>query len=183
MSRVKLSTRFGTCALTCGLSSRGMHLLLLCATWSGMWNEHGAIPKHVVDVLMPRVAQSKATQARVLAELTLPMWGEPLLAAQVGGFLINPRLLDFVRDGTDWDRSYTPEVIERDRRTCRYCGIECYEDLTIDHLFPRSRGGGDGIENLVVACRSCNSRKSDRTPEEAGMVLLPVPATGKGVVE
>ena len=45
------------------------------------------------------------------------------------------------------------------------------EDLTIDHVIPRSRGGVSSWENCVLACMSCNKRKADRTPEQAGMRL------------
>jgi CRISPR/Cas system Type II protein with McrA/HNH and RuvC-like nuclease domain len=48
-------------------------------------------------------------------------------------------------------------------------------DLTLDHVIPLSRGGWDGWDNVVTACRSCNNRKGDDTPEEAGMKLLRKP--------
>jgi 5-methylcytosine-specific restriction endonuclease McrA len=60
-------------------------------------------------------------------------------------------------------------VLKRDRNTCQYCGAR--DQLTIDHVLPKSRGGRDSWENLVTACVSCNNRKGDRTPEEAGMAL------------
>lgn len=59
--------------------------------------------------------------------------------------------------------------------TCAYCGRKTSE-LTLDHVLPRSRGGQSTWENLVSACQPCNHRKSDRTPEEAGMKLLRKPA-------
>src|SRR5581483_5747057 len=49
--------------------------------------------------------------------------------------------------------------------------------LTRDHVVPVSRGGGNGWENCVTACRDCNQKKDDRTPEEAGLKLLAVPYT------
>jgi 5-methylcytosine-specific restriction endonuclease McrA len=49
--------------------------------------------------------------------------------------------------------------------------------LTRDHVVPASRGGSSAWENCVTACRHCNQRKDDRTPEEAGMKLLAVPYT------
>ena len=55
------------------------------------------------------------------------------------------------------------DILDRDRRLCAYCGKKAD---TIDHVFPRSRGGADSWENLVAACRRCNNRKADRTPEE-----------------
>lgn len=47
---------------------------------------------------------------------------------------------------------------------CVYCGEE--KKLTRDHKTPLSRGGSDGIENIVPACLSCNSRKGRKTAEE-----------------
>jgi hypothetical protein len=47
--------------------------------------------------------------------------------------------------------------------------------LTRDHVVPFSRGGRDVWMNVVTACRSCNERKSDRTPERAGMELVYLP--------
>jgi 5-methylcytosine-specific restriction endonuclease McrA len=71
-------------------------------------------------------------------------------------------------------------IFARDQHTCQYCGIVlAATKLTIDHIIPKSRGGGDTWENLVSACKDCNHRKADRTPEEAGMVLIkkPLPVT------
>jgi 5-methylcytosine-specific restriction endonuclease McrA len=43
--------------------------------------------------------------------------------------------------------------------------------LPIDHVIPRSKGGKHSWDNVVIACEPCNSRKGDRTPLEAAMVL------------
>ena len=59
-------------------------------------------------------------------------------------------------------------VFARDRHICQYCGSNA-ENL--DHVVPRSRGGMHTWENVVAACRKCNTRKGDRTPDEAGMLL------------
>lgn len=64
-------------------------------------------------------------------------------------------------------------VMRRDRGRCQYCGSR--DRLTIDHVFPKSRGGKDTWENLVAACVPCNNRKGDRTPEEAGYELARKP--------
>lgn len=61
-------------------------------------------------------------------------------------------------------------VLERDRHTCQYCNYKG-EELTLDHVIPRSRGGGDSWENLVTACVRCNIKKGNRTPREAQMSL------------
>lgn len=60
-------------------------------------------------------------------------------------------------------------VFKRDNHQCQYCGVA--KDLSLDHVFPRSRGGKTSWDNLVAACRSCNGKKGDYTPEEAGMKL------------
>ena len=64
-------------------------------------------------------------------------------------------------------------IMKRDGNKCQYCGVG--RNLTIDHVFPRSRGGRDSWENLVTACDDCNVRKGNRTPDEAGMSLKKKP--------
>jgi 5-methylcytosine-specific restriction endonuclease McrA len=59
-------------------------------------------------------------------------------------------------------------VMRRDGHTCVYCGSK--NNLTIDHMIPKSRGGRDEWENLVTACGECNFVKDDRTPEEWGIM-------------
>jgi 5-methylcytosine-specific restriction endonuclease McrA len=58
-------------------------------------------------------------------------------------------------------------VFLRDSFTCQYCS-SC-EDLTFDHVTPRSRGGRTTWENIVTACARCNLGKGGRTPREADM--------------
>lgn len=58
-------------------------------------------------------------------------------------------------------------VFLRDRFTCQYCGAQ--DDLTFDHLIPRSRGGQTLWENVVAACSPCNLRKGSHHPREVGM--------------
>lgn len=71
-------------------------------------------------------------------------------------------------------------LFARDRNRCQYCGrIFTTSDLSIDHVNPRSRGGGDTWENLVCACIRCNARKGGRTPEQAGMKLVKAPVRPK----
>jgi 5-methylcytosine-specific restriction endonuclease McrA len=69
-------------------------------------------------------------------------------------------------------------LFQRDRNLCLYCGdIFPTSHLTRDHVMPASRGGHNVWENCVTACRECNQKKDDRSPEEAGMKLLAVPFT------
>jgi 5-methylcytosine-specific restriction endonuclease McrA len=68
-------------------------------------------------------------------------------------------------------------VAKRDYYTCQYCGAQPgWGSITIDHVVPRSQGGASTWTNCVAACVSCNARKADRTPEQAGMHLRHRPA-------
>ena len=63
-------------------------------------------------------------------------------------------------------------VFKRNHYTCQYCGGQPGgEELTIDHVLPRSQGGVSSWENCVLACMACNKRKADHTPEQAGAKL------------
>ena len=64
-------------------------------------------------------------------------------------------------------------IFVRDRFRCQYCGQRKEAgELTLDHIQPRSRRGRSVPENLVTACSECNTRKGNRTPQEARMPLL-----------
>ena len=64
-------------------------------------------------------------------------------------------------------------IFIRDDFTCQYCGRKFgYDELTLDHVYPKSRSGPDIWENIVACCKECNQKKADRTPKEARMRLL-----------
>ncbi len=64
-------------------------------------------------------------------------------------------------------------IYHRDGNMCQYCGKKFQtNELSLDHIIPRSRGGGDSWENLVCACTRCNSRKADKTAAQVGMRLI-----------
>jgi 5-methylcytosine-specific restriction endonuclease McrA len=65
-------------------------------------------------------------------------------------------------------------VLKRDGNRCQYCG-RVFRELTLDHILPVSRGGRDDWENVVAACRDCNRKKGNRTPDEAGLTLFARP--------
>ncbi|CCH66562.1 HNH endonuclease family protein [Richelia intracellularis HH01] len=65
-------------------------------------------------------------------------------------------------------------VLHRDDHACQYCGYTG-DNLTLDHVVPRSRGGGEVWENMVTACVCCNVKKGNRTPQEANMPLRKLP--------
>ena len=68
-------------------------------------------------------------------------------------------------------------IYARDENTCQYCGRRFRRaELNLDHVVPRSRGGSTSWENVVCSCIPCNLRKGGRTPDEAGMRLLHLPA-------
>lgn len=64
-------------------------------------------------------------------------------------------------------------IFKRDGFECQYCGTR--RELTIDHVVPRAKGGRDSWVNLVTACKRCNAKKGDFTPDEAGMLLRKKP--------
>lgn len=63
-------------------------------------------------------------------------------------------------------------VFARDGYRCQYCGAAAEN---IDHVVPRSRGGPHTWENVVAACRPCNTAKEDRLLHESGLVLRQKP--------
>lgn len=71
-------------------------------------------------------------------------------------------------------------VFRRDKNRCQYCGnIFEREDLNLDHVIPRDRGGKTTWENIVCSCIKCNSRKANRLPHQANMRLIRKPVKPK----
>ncbi len=67
-------------------------------------------------------------------------------------------------------------IFARDEHRCQYCGTRLPgSQLSLDHVVPRSRGGGTTWENVVCACLTCNVKKGGRTPKEARMKLMRSP--------
>lgn len=67
-------------------------------------------------------------------------------------------------------------LFARDDHRCQYCGqTRPVNQLSLDHVTPRSLGGKTTWENIVCSCVGCNSRKGGRTPSQAGMKLLSKP--------
>jgi 5-methylcytosine-specific restriction endonuclease McrA len=80
-----------------------------------------------------------------------------------------------LRDYINQDRSpaFTRfNVFLRDGFRCQYCGTNKLDQLTFDHVIPRSKGGRTTWDNIVAACAPCNLKKGGRTPREAKMPLL-----------
>ncbi len=110
--------------------------------------------------------------------------GEKPILTSVGEF-VRPliiRLLSYVNFRPVKSRVSRHKIYKRDNHECVYCGTK--QDLSIDHVIPRSRGGDNSWGNLVSCCKKCNSKKGNRTPEEANMKVIKkveVPKTFCGV--
>jgi 5-methylcytosine-specific restriction endonuclease McrA len=93
----------------------------------------------------------------------------------VGGALRVPRVLhlhDYDRTPESTIRLTRRNLLLRDGYECQYCGARPgLRGLNVDHVVPRSRGGGDTWDNLVISCHGCNLKKGRLTPDEAGMRL------------
>ena len=86
------------------------------------------------------------------------------------------RLLEYIKIPFSKIKNNKPTrsaIYERDGHKCQYCGST--RKLTIDHIVPKSKGGSDDWDNLVVACSSCNIKKGDRYLEQTGMKLIRKP--------
>jgi 5-methylcytosine-specific restriction endonuclease McrA len=71
-------------------------------------------------------------------------------------------------------------IFARDHNTCQYCGRKfSTSDLSLDHVVPRSQGGGNSWQNIVCCCLRCNVRKGGRTPFQAGIKLIQEPVKPK----
>jgi hypothetical protein len=71
-------------------------------------------------------------------------------------------------------------IFMRDNYTCQYCYKKfSAKKLNIDHVIPSSRGGDTSWENVALSCLNCNTKKAAKTPKEAGMKLLKIPAKPK----
>lgn len=123
---------------------------------------HRVTFRHAVRMLLRGVAEvHEADPARSLGDMP---WPKVLRLAR---YIVTKWRYS---DGPAWSRN---GVLRRDDRTCQYCGA-CAD--TVDHVVPRSQGGRNTWKNTVAACDPCNQRKRDRTPVQAGMVLLRAPA-------
>jgi len=79
------------------------------------------------------------------------------------------RLLKYIRFQTRGLRANRARIYKRDNHECVYCGAK--KDLTLDHVLPKSRGGGNEWTNLVTSCFKCNLKKGNKTPDEAKMIM------------
>lgn len=87
------------------------------------------------------------------------------------------RLVNYVKLPFSYNRSSYPTralIYKRDDHECQYCGSK--ENLTIDHVIPKSKGGQDTWENLVACCGFCNLKKGNKLLKETNMILRKIPS-------
>lgn len=124
-----------------------------------------SVRRAIVLLLKDKAEIIEAAESRIRsAGLSLPM---PLVI----------RLVYFVRLPHRFAIPLTRRtVMLRDNYTCQYCGAQPSKaELTIDHVWPKVRGGPTTWENVVCACKPCNLRKGAKTPAEASMLLRSQP--------
>lgn len=113
--------------------------------------------------------------------------GDDVIPVQTPTTIINvPKVLRLVyyvnvpRRRVRWSRK---ALFDRDNRRCAYCGdVKPLQQLTVDHITPRSQGGLTTWENTITACLVCNRRKGRCDPQQAAMPLLYKPTLPKGNV-
>ena len=82
------------------------------------------------------------------------------------------RLLTYAKIGRRTPPLSRTNILARDGFECQYCGKSLNSrEATLDHVVPRSQGGGTNWTNLVTACAGCNRKKGGHTPAQAGMKL------------
>ena len=90
------------------------------------------------------------------------------------------RLIGFDRMPRQAIKFNRRNIFARDGNLCQYCGKRFpTSELSLDHVLPRSQGGGSSWENIVCACVACNVRKGGRTPKQASMALIRRPEKPK----
>jgi 5-methylcytosine-specific restriction endonuclease McrA len=90
------------------------------------------------------------------------------------------RLLSYERLPRQTVKFNRRNIFARDHNQCQYCGKRYpTTDLSLDHVIPRSQGGGATWDNIVCSCLACNIKKGGRTPKQAGLKLIRKPEKPK----
>lgn len=194
MTWVKIDDGLPDHPKTAAVGPLGMALHVAGICYAGRHLTDGRIPRRAArrlldfDDLADRYGL-EVDPDDVIAELVAAeLWLEHPDGFEVHGFLEWNRSkaqVDEIREAAKSraalgrDKELRRAIRERDGDACRYCSrVVSWKDrrgpsgATYDHVIP---GGGDTLENLVVACRSCNSAKGRRRPEDAGLTLHPPP--------
>ncbi len=134
-------------------------------------------------VIYRQVSLARAVTLMSHANAIIPPDADLLEIHYPGGVILVPCQIIFSVDKAFIPHTPAPTkagIFRRDRGLCGYCGRQVpFAEATLDHVIPQSQGGFDTWENLVNACRRCNQKKANRTPEQAGMPLRFRPFTPK----
>ncbi|MEV7770474.1 HNH endonuclease [Kitasatospora sp. NPDC086791] len=123
-------------------------LYVRCGSWAAQQTSAGIVPKAVARMYgTPRMARSLVAAG---------LW-EP---TEMGDYRIVPAGTFSIERVPQYAEGQRERIYGRDGHRCVTCGAT--DDLTLDHIHPRSLAGSDRDENLRTLCRPCNSRKGAR---------------------
>src|SRR5262249_28907212 len=121
--------------------------------------------RRAIVLVLKGVARTEERSARI--------WVSPSFKMAVPSVI---RLVGYIHIPFERKSLSRKNILLRDQNTCLYCShLFTSQELTLDHVVPRAKGGDSSWDNLAACCRRCNNRKGNRTPEEAGMRLLKKP--------
>jgi 5-methylcytosine-specific restriction endonuclease McrA len=137
-----------------------------------------------LDIELGEGARAEALRPVAWDEwITLPVRASDHAVRTARGAIRVPTVIvavNFARVPQKRPKLSAKNIRERDGNRCQYTGRLLHPDEgSLDHVVPRSRGGGDTWENLVWSAKEVNQRKADRLPHEAGLKLLNVPRAPK----
>lgn len=125
---------------------------------AALHEQNGTVPVHSTTLSSPFGATARRIDARgETKETKRPKVRSPRRKGDVKVEPTDSR----VRESIPFEMRAS--ILERDKRTCRYCGIRDVGKWHLDHVIPWSKGGETTYENLVTACAGCNLRKGDKT--------------------
>ncbi len=142
----------------------GAYTLLMDRYYS---TEHGIPADQVYRVALARSKDEKAAVDTILNEfftLNEGVFTKGRIEEEIVSHQEKRRRIEDLRNRESY-RQFRDLVFSRDAYTCQYCGITNVS-LQLDHVHPKSRGGADTPDNLVAACKPCNTSKGAKTPEE-----------------
>lgn len=155
-------------------------LWVVAGSWCGDNLSNGLVPLHVLPRLLPDAATLAETLVtaglwkRTRGGYQFHQWGDWQPSKDE---VLGQRRRNALRQALFRDPGLRDKVRRRDQDLCRYCGTKVKwtdrrsgEGGTYDHVDPREV---NEAENVVVSCRGCATQKAGRTPQRAGMTLLP----------
>jgi len=139
----------------------------------------------LASVTIPKAVNLLISEKVSAVEGLIRVLRTPSRQFEVPAVIVLKRYVNVPARDKKWSRR---GVLERDNYTCIFCGIKSgternrvrswrANDFTIEHIIPVSRGGRSTWGNTACACYTCNHRKADRTPTEAGIKLRWEPKT------